>query len=89
VLVYPAVFPAAEADRLLQELRDTTAWKPDTVKFFDKTTEVPRLTAWYGDEGTRKTDPGIENEPPRGPRPCWRSSGSWSRRRGSPSTASC
>jgi len=61
VLFYPAFFPAAEADRLLRELRDSTAWRQDTIMFFGKTVDVPRLTAWYGDEGTRYTYSGIEN----------------------------
>jgi alkylated DNA repair dioxygenase AlkB len=63
VVFYPAFFPAAEADRLLRELRDSTAWRQDTIKFFGKTVDVPRLTAWYGDEGTRYIYSGIENVP--------------------------
>jgi hypothetical protein len=62
--IYPAFFPAAEADRLLRELRDTTAWRQDTITFFGKSVDAPRLTAWYGDEGTRYVDSGIENVPP-------------------------
>jgi alkylated DNA repair dioxygenase AlkB len=63
VVFYPAFFPAAEADRLLRELLDSTAWRQDTIKYFGKTYDVPRLTAWYGDEGTRYTYSGIENIP--------------------------
>jgi alkylated DNA repair dioxygenase AlkB len=63
VLFYPAFFPAAEADRLLRELRDSTAWRQDAITFFGKTVDVPRLTAWYGDEGARYTYSGIANVP--------------------------
>jgi alkylated DNA repair dioxygenase AlkB len=58
-----AFFSATEADRLLGELRDTTAWRQDTITFFGKTVEVPRLATWYGDEGTRYVYSGIENVP--------------------------
>ena len=62
-MFYPDFFPAIEADRLLGELRDTTAWRQDTITFFGKSVNVPRLTAWYGDEGTRYVYSGIENVP--------------------------
>jgi alkylated DNA repair dioxygenase AlkB len=61
VILYPAFFSAAEADRLFREIRESTAWRQDTIKFFGKAVDVPRLTAWYGDEGTRYTYSGIEN----------------------------
>jgi alkylated DNA repair dioxygenase AlkB len=63
VLFYPAFFSAADADRLFREIRESTAWRQDTIKFFGKTIVVPRLTAWYGDEGTRYTYSGIDNVP--------------------------
>ena len=61
VFFYPAFFSAEEADRLLLELRDTTAWRQETIRFYGKDIAVPRLTAWYGDEGIRYTYSGIEN----------------------------
>jgi alkylated DNA repair dioxygenase AlkB len=63
IVFYPAFFSVIEADRLLRELRDTTAWRQDTTKFFGKSVDVPRLTAWYGDEDTRYVYSGIENVP--------------------------
>ena len=63
VVLCPAFFSASEADRLLQELRDTTAWRQETIKFYGKTIDVPRLTAWYGDEGTGYIYSGIKNVP--------------------------
>jgi hypothetical protein len=53
VFLYPAFFSTSQADRLLQEQRDTTAWRQETVKLYGKSIDVPRLTAWYGDEGTK------------------------------------
>jgi len=61
VFFYPAFFSAEEADRLLLELRDTTAWRQETIRFYGKDIAVPRLTAWYGDEGARYTYSRIEN----------------------------
>ena len=63
VLLYPAFFAAPEADRLLQELRETTAWRQETIKLYGKSIDMPRLTAWYGDEGTGYVYSGIRNVP--------------------------
>jgi alkylated DNA repair dioxygenase AlkB len=62
-IVYPSFFPQAEADRLLQELLTTTAWRQESITLYGRPIEVPRLTAWYGDEGTGYTYSGIVNEP--------------------------
>ena len=63
VVFYPSFFPQAEADRLLQELLTTTAWRQECIKLYGKPVDVPRLTAWYGEEGTAYTYSGIVNEP--------------------------
>jgi alkylated DNA repair dioxygenase AlkB len=63
LLLYPAFFSAAAADRLLQQLRETTRWRQETIRLHGRAIAVPRLTAWYGDEGTRYTYSGIENVP--------------------------
>jgi alkylated DNA repair dioxygenase AlkB len=62
VVFYSAFFSTPEADRLLNELRDTTEWRQDTMRFFGKEVPLPRLTAWYGDPGCRYVYSGIENE---------------------------
>src|SRR5262249_30257289 len=63
VVFYPAFFPADEADRLFAEPLATTAWRQESIKLYGKPVEIPRLTAWYGDEGTGYTYSGIANEP--------------------------
>jgi alkylated DNA repair dioxygenase AlkB len=63
VVFYPAFFSAPEADRLLRELRETTQWRQDTMRFLGKEVSLPRLTAWYGDPGSRYVYSGIENQP--------------------------
>jgi alkylated DNA repair dioxygenase AlkB len=60
---YPAFFPQTDADRLLRELLDTTAWRQVSIKLYGKPIDIPRLTAWYGDEGTGYTYSGIVNHP--------------------------
>ena len=63
VIFYPELFKAADADRLLQQLVETTQWRQDTMKIYGKVTPLPRLTAWYGDHGARYIYSGIVNEP--------------------------
>jgi alkylated DNA repair dioxygenase AlkB len=63
VVFYPSFFPQPEADRLLGELLATTAWRQESIKLYGKPIDVPRLTAWYGDEGTGYIYSGIVNEP--------------------------
>lgn len=50
---YPALFTAAESDALLSALTRTIEWKQDRITLYGKEHDVPRLTAWYGDEGVR------------------------------------
>jgi alkylated DNA repair dioxygenase AlkB len=63
VVFYLDFFPAAVADRLLQELRDTTAWRQESATLYGHPVNLPRLTAWYGDEGMGYTYSGIANVP--------------------------
>jgi len=63
VVFYPDFFPTADADRLLSQLIETTAWRQDSIKIYGKLTLLPRLTAWYGDPGTRYVYSGIVNDP--------------------------
>ncbi len=51
VIFYPDFFSAAEADRLLVQLVETTEWRQDSMKMFGEMKPLPRLTAWYGDPG--------------------------------------
>src|SRR5262245_42923351 len=63
VAFYPAFFCRAEADRLLQDLRENTAWRQQAIKLYGKPVDIPRLTAWYGDAGAGYTYSGITNVP--------------------------
>jgi alkylated DNA repair dioxygenase AlkB len=63
VVLYPSFFSATVADRLLHELRETTVWRQETINLYGKTIRMPRLTAWYGDDGTGYIYSGIKNSP--------------------------
>jgi alkylated DNA repair dioxygenase AlkB len=63
VVFYPAFFPAAAADRLLRDLLAATAWRQERITPYGRPVPLPRLTAWYGDEGTGYTYSGIANDP--------------------------
>jgi alkylated DNA repair dioxygenase AlkB len=63
VAYFPGFFPPAEADRLFAALLTTTAWRQDAMKLYGKPVNLPRLAAWYGDEGAGYRYSGIENTP--------------------------
>jgi alkylated DNA repair dioxygenase AlkB len=63
VVLWPAFFPTVIADRLFRELRDTTRWRQEAIKLYGRSVNMPRLTAWYGDEGTSYVYSGLENVP--------------------------
>jgi alkylated DNA repair dioxygenase AlkB len=49
-----------EADRLLNELLNTTPWQQRSQRMYDRMVLTPRLTAWYGDKN--KSHQSQENE---------------------------
>ena len=63
VAFYPAFFSRDDADRLLDALRETTAWRQESITLYGKPVAIPRLTAWYADAGAGYTYSGITNVP--------------------------
>jgi hypothetical protein len=59
VLICPDFFRAADADRLLRELLETTTWRQEVFKMYGKEMPFPRLTTWCGDVGTSYTYSGL------------------------------
>jgi alkylated DNA repair dioxygenase AlkB len=55
VLFYPTFFERLESDRIFEELLEDIRWRQDTIKYYGKEIDLPRLTAWYGDKGTDYT----------------------------------
>jgi len=63
VIFYPNFLKFPECDRFFADLYECVNWRQDTIKIFGKTKPLPRLTAWYGDEGQSYTYSGIEQHP--------------------------
>lgn len=61
--LYPHLFTAAEAAHVFNELVETIDWKQDTMTCFGRQVKLPRLTAWYADEGGYYQYSGINNHP--------------------------
>ncbi|MEK0179385.1 alpha-ketoglutarate-dependent dioxygenase AlkB [Microcoleus anatoxicus] len=63
VIFYPNLFSIQESDRLFSELDSSVKWRHDTIHIYGKKIPLPRLTAWYGDEGKSYIYSGIEQHP--------------------------
>jgi alkylated DNA repair dioxygenase AlkB len=63
VLFFPNFFNKAESDRLFKSLIDNILWQQDQIKFYGKMIDLPRLTAWYGDNDKPYTYSGIPMKP--------------------------
>ncbi len=53
LLFLPALFEQQEADALLVDLTHNIAWQQESISLYGQQHLLPRLTAWYGDEGSR------------------------------------
>ena len=62
-IFYRDFFNADESDKLFLELNASTQWQQDTITIFGKRMPLPRLQAWYGDDGKSYTYSGIEQHP--------------------------
>ena len=60
---YPKLFPHSIADNLFATLKDKIEWTQNTIRFYGKESLVPRLEAWYGDEGKSYAYSGIHMDP--------------------------
>jgi alkylated DNA repair dioxygenase AlkB len=59
----PAFLSPDQATRLFEELRATTAWRQERIRIHGRVVDVPRLTAWHGDEGAEYVYSGLVNRP--------------------------
>ena len=60
---YPNFFDLNISNLLYQQLKEKIAWQQDYIKLYGKENPIPRLTAWYGDEGKSYTYSGIKMDP--------------------------
>jgi alkylated DNA repair dioxygenase AlkB len=63
VILYPNFFSLEESDRFFSDLYSSVNWKQEKIELWGKKMPLPRLTAWYGDEGKSYTYSGIEQHP--------------------------
>lgn len=63
VIIYRNFFEELESDRFFSELLTNINWQQDKIKIFGKEVDLPRLTAWYGDEEKSYTYSGITMNP--------------------------
>jgi len=63
VLMYQTFFDKSESDRLFSELLNGTRWRQDKMKLYGKDIDLPRRTAWYGDNDKDYTFSGITMNP--------------------------
>jgi alkylated DNA repair dioxygenase AlkB len=60
---YPNFFNETDSTYFYEKLSDTIEWKQDKIKIFGKLIDLPRLTAWYGDNGKNYSYSGIKMIP--------------------------
>jgi alkylated DNA repair dioxygenase AlkB len=63
VILYPEFFSEEESNQLFEDLMNQVQWKQEYITLYGKQMPIPRLTAWYGDEGKSYTYSGIEQHP--------------------------
>jgi alkylated DNA repair dioxygenase AlkB len=59
----PGFWPLAEADDLLAALDALPDWRQHHVRLFGREVPSPRLSAWYGDDGTAYRYSGVRHVP--------------------------
>ncbi len=63
VEIWPGFASAARADELFEALAREIDWRQDTITVFGRTSPIPRLNAWYGDDGCSYRYSNISLEP--------------------------
>ncbi|GAB5493246.1 MAG: alpha-ketoglutarate-dependent dioxygenase AlkB [Phototrophicaceae bacterium] len=63
VLFYENFFSETDSNNYFKKLRESILWQQQELKMFGKNIALPRLTAWYGDEGKPYRYSGITHQP--------------------------
>lgn len=63
IVIHRSAFGPQEADDHFDGLISEVDWRQEQIRMFDKPIDIPRLTAWYGDEEKPYTYSGIEMHP--------------------------
>ena len=60
---FPQLFSVNESTRLFESLLAEVNWQQEKIIMHGKSMQVPRLSAWYGDQGVSYTYSGILHHP--------------------------
>jgi len=63
VRIYEGFFNQQESDDFFQTLLDEIKWRQDKMNIYGKEVNLPRKTAWYGDNNRKYKFSGIQLEP--------------------------
>jgi len=63
ITLHRGLFDLSEAENHFQGLLSEIHWQQEQISMFGKTSDIPRLTAWYGDEDKPYTYSGIQMQP--------------------------
>lgn len=63
LVIHRGLVGATETPGILEQLLSEVAWRSDAIHLFGREVPIPRLTAWYGDQGRVYTYSGIRLEP--------------------------
>ena len=61
--LYPHLFSPEERKKFFTELKENVNWQQEEIKLYGTAIPLPRLTAWFGDEGKTYMYSGITVEP--------------------------
>lgn len=60
---FPNFFAFRETNAFFEKIKETTIWNQEKIRLYGKEINLPRLTAWYGDEGKNYSYSGIKVTP--------------------------
>ena len=61
--LFPHLFLSEESNAYFLKLKENINWQQEEIKLYGRTIPLPRLTAWFGDEGKTYMYSGITVEP--------------------------
>ena len=61
--LYPHFFLSQERETFFNQLKENVKWQQEEIKLYGRKIPLPRLTAWFGDEGKTYMYSGITVEP--------------------------
>ncbi len=63
LLFFESLFTPTQRAHYFLQLMETINWQEEEIQLFGKVHRVPRLVAWYGDEGASYRYAGVQHEP--------------------------